>query len=100
MNESRIPPFTDGTSKNAAPGWLAALHKESLLFCLDDDSKDIVLMSDGSRMFLDKEAEEIASIYDLVILKLGDTLHEFAFDTLGRAFHAKAERRAFRTMYG
>lgn len=99
MNESRIP-HPLGTSTKAAAAWLATLHKRSMLFCLDDDPREIVLISDGSRMFSDREAEKVSSILDILFLKLDDKLHDLAFETLSRTFHTKAERRAFKTMYG
>ena len=99
MHESRIPQLA-GTSRKAATAWLAALHERGMLFCLDDDPKEIVKISDGSRMFSDQECVEISSVLGALFLKLGDKLHGLAFDTLSRTFHTPAERRAFKTMYG
>lgn len=98
MDESRLAHLA-GSSIKAVTTWLAALHKRSMLFCLDDDPKGICLISDGSRVFSDNEANEISLILDVLFLKLGDKLHELAFDTLSRTFHTPAERRAFKTMY-
>lgn len=99
MTESRIPQLP-GTSKKAAFAWLTALHKRGLLFCLDDQPQDIGTISDGLRTFTDDEAKEIAEILSSLFAKRGDELHELAFEVVSRTFHTRAERQAFKTMYG
>lgn len=99
MAESRIP-HVSGTSKKAAFAWLTALHKRELLFCLDSDPRDVVKISDDSRLFTDEEAIELSAILEKLFLKRGDELHELAFEVVSRTFHTRAERRAFKTMYG
>lgn len=99
MTKSRIPELTD-TSKAAANAWLKALHKRELLFCLDSDPKDLVKISDGTPLFSDSEAGEVSEILDRLFQKRGDELHELAFEIVSNTFHPRAERRAFKTMYG
>jgi hypothetical protein len=99
MAESRIPTLT-GTSKKAANAWLKELHKRNLLFCLDDNPSDLFLISDGSRMFTDNEATEVSGLLERLFDKRGDELHGLAYETLSKTFHTRAERRAFKVMYG
>ena len=99
MTESRIPELA-GTSTAAANAWLNALHKRGLLFCLDSDPKDLVKISDGTPTFSDSEAVEVSEILDRLFQKRGDELHELAFEIVSKTFHTRAERRAFKTMYG
>lgn len=99
MYESRIP-HLDGTSKKAVASWLSALHGRGMLFCLDENPKDIVLISDGSRMFSDEEAVQISSTIDKLFLKFGDELHDLAYDTISKTFHTPSERRAIKSMHG
>ncbi|MDO8772310.1 MAG: hypothetical protein Q7K57_27135 [Burkholderiaceae bacterium] len=97
MPKSRIPQLT-GTSKNAALAWLTALHHGGMLFCLDDDPRDILKISDDSRLFTDGEAAEISGILNRLFTKRGDELHDLAFEVLSRTFHTKEERKAFKTL--
>ncbi|MDP2257657.1 MAG: hypothetical protein Q8K05_16680 [Polaromonas sp.] len=97
MSDSRIPQLT-GTSKKAALAWLTTLHKEGMLFCLDDDPRDILKISDDSRLFTDDEATEVSGILNRLFIKLGDELHGLAFEVISRTFHTKAERKAFKTL--
>lgn len=99
MAKSRIPQIS-GTSREEAFVWFTALHKRGLLFCLDDDPRDLFKISDDSRLFTDEEAAELENILNGLFAKLGDELHELAFEVLSRTFHTRAERRAFKTMYG
>jgi hypothetical protein len=99
MHKSRIP-HLDNTSKKATTEWLANLHKQRMLFCLDENPKNIVHMSNGLPMFTDKEAVEISSIVDILFSKFGDKLHNMAFDILSKTFHTPAERQTIKTMYG
>ena len=99
MTESRIPQL-HGTSKKAAFTWLTALHKQELLFCLDDKPEDIFRISDSARLYSDDEAKEVTGILDVLFAKRGDQLHELAFEVVSRTFHTRAERRALKTMYG
>ena len=99
MIESRIPELT-GTSKAAANAWLKALHKSGLMFHLDNDPKDLVKISDGTPTFSDSEAVEVSEILDRLFKKRGDELYELAFEIVSKTFHTRAERRAFKTMYG
>lgn len=99
MEESRIPQLA-GTSKKAAFAWLTKLHKRGLLFCLDDDPREIVNISDGLPAFTDTECTEISDILNRLFLKRGDEVFELAFEVFSRTFHTRAERRAFKTMYG
>lgn len=99
MTQSRIPPLA-GTSKKAAFAWLTALHKQEMLFCLDDDPQNILSNADNSPLFTDDEAKEVSKILGLLFGKLGDGLHGLAFEVLSRTFHTHAERRAFKTFYG
>ena len=99
MTESRIPELT-GTSKKAANAWLSALHKRGLLFCLNDDPLDIWKISDGARLFTGEEGNEVSKILDRLFEKRGDELYELAYGIVSKTFHTRAERRAFKTMYG
>ena len=99
MPQSRIPVLA-GTSKKAASAWLSALHKQGLLFCLDDKPEDTYLISDKTRMFTDDEAAEVTEILDVLFTKRGDEMHALAFEVLSKTFHTRAERKAFKTMYG
>ena len=99
MEESRIPQLA-GTSKKATFAWLTELHKRGLLFCLDDDPRDIVKISDGLPMFAEVECVEVSEILNRLFLKRGDEVFELAFEVFSRTFHTRAERRAFKTMYG
>lgn len=99
MTQSRIPPLA-GTSKKSAFAWLTALHKQEMLFCLDDDPSDIVSIADGSPLFTDDEARKVSEILGLLSGKLGDELHGLAFEVLSRTFHTRIERKAFKILYG
>lgn len=99
MTESRIPQL-DGTSRKAAFAWLQALHKQELLFCLDDRPEDILRISDGTRLYSDDEAKEVAEILDVLFAKRGNELHDLAFEVVSRTFHTPAERRAMHSVYG
>lgn len=99
MAQSRIPPLA-GTSKKSVFAWLTALHKQKILFCLDDDPRDIANIADGSPLFTDDEAREVSEILGLLFGKLGDELHGLAFEVLSRTFHTRIERRAFKILYG
>lgn len=99
MIESRIPQLT-GTSKKAAFLWLTALHKREMPFCLDDDPNEIRKISDDSRLFTDNEATEVSKILNRLFVKLGDELHDLAFEVLSRTFHTAVERNAFKTLNG
>lgn len=99
MTESRIPQ-PHGTSRKAAFAWLQAMHRQELLFCLDDRPEDILRISDGTRLYSDSEAREVAEILEALFAKRGDELHELAFEVVSRTFHTPAERRAMHSMYG
>lgn len=99
MTASRIPPL-DGTSKKAAFAWLQAMHKQELLFCLDDRPEEILRISDGTRLYSDNEAKEVAEILALLFAKRGDETHDLAFEVVSRTFHTPAERRAMHSVYG
>ena len=99
MAKSRIPHIR-GDSKEEVFAWFTALHKRGLLFCLDDDPRDIFKISDDARLFTNEEAAELSAILDALFVKHGDVLHELAFEVVSRTFHTRAERRAFKTMYG
>ena len=99
MTESRIPQL-DGTSRKAAFAWLKVMHERELLFCLDDRPEDILRISDGTRLYSDDEAREVAGILDVLFAKRGDELHDLAFEVVSRTFHTPAERRAMQSMYG
>lgn len=99
MVKTRIPKLL-GTSKKSAFAWLTELHKKGLLFCLDDNPHDIVSIADGTPTFTDREATEITEILVLLFAKLGNQLHDLAFEVVSRTFHTRTERRAFNTMYG
>ncbi|OYZ78564.1 MAG: hypothetical protein B7X65_18735 [Polaromonas sp. 39-63-25] len=76
------------------------MHKQELLFCLDDRPEDILRISDGTRLYSDNEAKEVAGILDVLFAKHGDELHDLAFEVVSRTFHIPAERRAMHSMYG
>lgn len=99
MTESRIPKIS-GASKKAAFAWLTALHRQKMLFCLDDDPKDIWNIEENSRLFTDDEAREISEILNRLFEKLGDEVHGMAFEVFSRTFHTRAERREFKILYG
>lgn len=99
MINSRIPQLA-GTSKKAAFTWLTALHKQEMLFCLDDDPGDIRKIADDSRLFTNDEAIEVAEILNRLFKKLGNELHDLAFEVVSRTFYNRAERRSFKIMYG
>ena len=99
MAESRIPELT-GTSKKAANAWLQELHTRGLLFCLDNDPAELFQISDGTRTFTDDEAQEVSGLVNRLFEKRGDELYGLAYETLSKTFHTRAERRAFKVMYG
>ena len=99
MTESRIPELA-GTSKKAANAWLKELHNRNLLFCLDNDPAELFLTSDGTRMFTDSEAQEVSGILNRLFKMRGDELYGLTFEALSKTFHTRAERRAFKVMYG
>jgi hypothetical protein len=99
MAKSHIP-HINGDSREDVFGWFSALHKRGLLFCLDNDPRDLFKISDDSRLFTNEEAAEISTILHTLFVKHGDVLHELAFEVVSRTFHTRAERRAFKTMYG
>lgn len=71
-----------------------------MLFCLDDDPKDIWNIEENSRLFTDDEAREISEILNRLFEKLGDEVHGMAFEVFSRTFHTRAERREFKILYG
>lgn len=99
MANSRIPELT-GTSKKAANAWLKELHKRNLLFCLDEDPAGLFLIADGTRMFTDEEAQEVSGLVNRLFERRGDELYGLAYETLSKTFHTRAERRAFKVIYG
>ena len=99
MAKSRIPKLT-GTSKKAANAWLKELHMRRLLFCLDNDPAELFQISDGTRTFTDDEAQEVSGLLNRLFEKRGDELDGLAYETLSKTFHTRAERRAFKVMYG
>lgn len=99
MTNSRIPRIA-GTSKRAAFAWFTALHKRGLLFYLDNDPRDLFKISDDSRLFTDEEAIEVEQILQGLFARFGDELHALAFEVVSRTFHTRAERQAFKIMYG
>lgn len=99
MAKSRIPHIR-GDSREEVFAWFSALHKRGLLFCLDNDPRELFKISDDSRLFTNEEAAEISVILHALFVRHGDVLHELAFEVVSRTFHARAERRAFKTMYG
>lgn len=98
MNGVRIPQLS-GTSKKAAFAWLTAMHQRGLLFCLDDDPREIVSISDGARLFTDVEVKEVSAILHRLFARRGDELHELAFEVVSRTFHTRTERQALKIMY-
>ena len=99
MAESRIPELT-GTSKKAANAWLKKLHARGLLFCLDNDPAELFQISDGTRTFTNDEVQKVSGVLNRLFAKQGDELYGLAFETLSKTFHTRAERRAFKVMYG
>jgi hypothetical protein len=99
MAKSRIPRIR-GDSREEVFAWFSALHKRGLLFCLDNDPRELFKISDDSRLFTNEEAAEISTILHALFVRHGDVLHELAFEVVSRTFHTRAERRAFKTMYG
>jgi hypothetical protein len=99
MTISRIPQV-NGVSKKAAFEWLSALHEREMLFCLDDDPREILKISDWTRAFTEAEAEEISEILNRLFAAIGDELHDLAFQVMSNTFHTAAERSAFQTQHG
>lgn len=99
MIKSRIPELT-GTSKKAANAWLKELHTRGLLFCLDNNPAELFQISDGTRTFTDDEAQEASGLVSRLFEKRGDELYKLAYETLSKTLHTRAERRAFKVMYG
>lgn len=99
MVTSRIPEIF-GVSKKAASAWLTEMQKQGLFFCIDDDPREIVSISDGSRVFTDEEAAAVSKILDRLFVTCGDGLYDLAFEVFSKVFHTKAERRAAKIMYG
>lgn len=99
MAKSHIPRIS-GDSREEAFAWFTALHKRGLLFCLDNDPRELFKISDDSRLFTNEEAAEISTILHALFARHGDVLHELAFEVVSRTFHTRAERREFKTMYG
>lgn len=99
MTESRIPELT-GTSKKAANAWLKELHTRGLLFCLDNNPAELFQISDGTRTFTDDEVQEVSGLLNRLFEKRGDELYGLAYETLSKTLHTRAERRAFKVMYG
>ena len=75
------------------------MHRRGLLFCLDDDPKEIVSISDGARLFTDAEAKEVSAILHRLFGRRGDALHKLAFEVVSRTFHTRTERHALKIMY-
>ncbi|WP_296753154.1 hypothetical protein [Thiobacillus sp.] len=99
MVKSRIPRIR-GNSREEVFAWFSTLHKRGLLFCLDNDPRELFKISDDSRLFTNEEAAEISTILHALFVRHGDVLHELAFEVVSRTFHTRAERRAFKIMYG
>lgn len=99
MTESRIPELA-GTSKKAATAWLKELHTRGLLFCLDNNPAELFQILDGTRTFTDDEAREVSGLVSRLFKKRGNELYGLAYETLSKTFHTRAERRAFKVMYG
>jgi hypothetical protein len=56
--ESRIPKLRD-VSFDGALTWFSELQCQSLLFHPEDDPAEIIKISDGSRLFSDREVTEL-----------------------------------------
>ena len=98
MADTRIPKL-GGTSKRAVIGWLTSMHRNSLLFCLDEKPEEI-FQADGSRSFSDEESREVNAIVEVLFRERGNDLHDLAFHVISKTFHTQAERRQFRYLYG
>ena len=99
MAPNRIPRLT-ANSVEATQSWLSRMHKHGLLFCLDDDPRDIVCIDNGMPTFTSKECSSVSAIRDRMFAALGDKVHDLAFDVVSRTFHTREERRAFKAQYG
>ena len=98
MPQSRIPKLIS-TSRANAFAWFQSLHKEGLLFCLDDDPATLVCITDGARIFTNLEANEVSATIDRIFQSLGNEAHELAFEVLSRTFHTQLERRTMHSAY-
>jgi hypothetical protein len=99
MDSNRIPKLT-GDTERAARSWLNRMHKSGLLFCLDDDPRNIVRIANDEPTFTASECATIASYLDRIFSAIGDVIFDLAFDVVSRTFHTRAERRSFKAQCG
>lgn len=99
MKPSRIPRLS-ATTPTAARSWLRRMHSAGLLFCLDDDPRDIVSIATGEPTFTAEECATVSKMVDQLFAALGDDVHALAFDTVSRTFHTRKERALLRSLYG
>lgn len=99
MKPSRIPRLSD-TTPAAARSWLQRMHTAGLLFCLDDDPRDIVSLADGKPVFSEDECATVSSLLRQLFTALGDSVHDLAFDVVSQTFHTRQERAMHRSLYG
>ena len=99
MKPSRIPRLSDVTPA-AARSWLRRMHAAGLLFCLDDDPRDIVSTANGQPLFTAEECVTVSELLNQLFVALGDAVHDLAFDVVSQTFHTHQERAMHRSLYG
>ena len=98
MPQSRIPKLINMSRANVFV-WFQSLHRQDLLFCLDDDPATLVRIADGEPMFTNLEAREVAATIDRIFQSLGSEAHDLAFEVLSRTFYTEQERRTIYSAY-
>ena len=99
MSSNRIP-VLQGKSKRDAAGWLGAMHANGLLFCLDDEPSEILLIATDEPAFSHLEAKEVSVTLSRLFAAHGDLLHEMAARIVSKTFHTTLERNALKSARG
>jgi len=83
--KSRIPTLHEA-SFDGALAWFAEMQNQQLLFHPEDEPADIVRVTDGERVFSDREASEVRFVLDALDKQLGhEALVEAAYPVFMRA---------------
>lgn len=70
QTQSRIPKLTEITPSGALM-WFSELQCQGLLFHPEDDPADIVRVSDGTKIFSDREVAELRFLLDELETNIG-----------------------------
>jgi hypothetical protein len=69
---SRIPQLSQDASPADYEAWIRSMHEKDLLFHFEDDPRDIIELTEYTRLFTDDEATQVAEYVNILFHKLGD----------------------------